>query len=253
MGTSMRFRLSLCLLTICALTAYTAARASSIVPAIVSRAAQTASLESAGVIVHERHITLTASAGPAHFSQRNDAIMLMNDATYSRIHYLRIEENGHVLNSNEMAKREAENNKELESGKAFFKQPFDQRYLADYQYTIVPCSLCASGEVAVHFSSPIEDEQHGAGDMHIDAATGHVLDLTYAPNALPDHANSGQVSETFGQALPGLWTIVRIDRTYSGRVLFVGGRGTVTEVLDNFHHFTDASLGEAYYRTAMTQ
>lgn len=248
----MKLRLLLGMLTICALGVHASARASSSVPPIVARAAQTAALEGFGVIVHDRHITLVAAAGPAHFSQSSDAIMLMNDATYSHIHYLRIEENGHVLNASEMAKREAANNHELEAGKDVFKQPFDRRYLADYQYTIVPCT-CASGEIAVHFTSRIADTQHGAGDMHIDEATGHVLDLTYTPNVWPDHANAGLVSETFGQALPGLWAIVRIDRTYTGRVLFVTGHSTVTEVLDNFHHFTDAEAGEAYYHAAMTQ
>jgi hypothetical protein len=246
-------RLVFCLLTMCAFGVYATARAASGPAPIVVHAAQVAALESFGVIVHERHVTLTAAAGPAHFSQSNDAIMLMTDATYSHIHYLRIEENGHVLSASETAKREAANNRDLEEGKVVFKQPFDQRYLADYQYTIVPCSACASGEVQVHFTSPIADTQHGVGDMHIDSATGHVLDLEYTPNVLPDRANTGLVTETFGQALPGLWTIVRIDRTYSGRVLFVGGHGTVTEVLDHFHHFTDAGVGEAYYRTAMLQ
>ncbi len=245
-------RLLVCLLTMCAFSVYASARAASGVAPIVMRAAQTAALESSGVIVHERHVTVSAAAGPAHFSQSNDAIMLMNDAAYSHIHYLRIEENGHVLTANEMAKRETANNADLAEGKDVFKQPFDWRYLADYQYTVVPC-FCASGEVAVHFTSPIADAQHGAGDMHIDEVTGHVLDLVYTPNSLPDHAKTGLVSETFGQALPGLWTIVRIERTYSGRVLFVSGHGTVTEVLDHFHHFTDAEAGEAYYRTAMTQ
>jgi len=245
-------RLLVCLLTMCVFGVYASARAASGVAPIVMRAAQTAALESSGVIVHERHVTVSAVAGPAHFSQSNDAIMLMNDAAYSHIHYLRIEENGHVLNASEMAKREAANNADLEEGKDVFKQPFDRRYLADYQYTVVPCS-CPSGEIAVHFTSPIADAQHGAGDMHIDAVTGHVLDLAYTPNILPDHAKTGLVTETFGQALPGLWTIVRVDRTYSGRILFVSGHGTVTEVLDHFHHFTDAEVGEAYYRTAMMQ
>src|ERR1700677_624911 len=235
----MSLRLLLCLLTMFAFAVNASARAASGVPPIVAHAAETAALESVGVIVHERHVTLTAAAGPAHFSQSNDAIMLMNDATYSHIHYVRIEENGHVLSASEMAKREATNNRDLEAGKDVFKQPFDRRYLADYQYTIVPC-LCASGEIAVHFTSPLADTQHGAGDMHIDQISGHVLDLEYTPNVLPEHANTGLVTETFGQALPGLWTIVRIDRTYSGRVFFVGGHGTVTEVLDHFHHFTDA-------------
>ena len=203
--------------------------------------------------VHERHITLSAEAGLAHFSQSNDAIMLMNDGVYTHIHYLDIEEKGHELDANDVGKRESANNRDLEHGVGFFKQPFDQRYLADYQYATVPSASSNSGEIEVHFASLIHDDQHGAGTMRIDEATGHVMELTYTPNAFPDHANSGTVSETFAQVLPGLWAIVRIDRVYGGRVLFVSGHGEVTEVLDHFHHFTNAGTGEAYYRTAMLQ
>jgi hypothetical protein len=249
----MRIRTLLCLLTICALgvPARASAPASS-VPVIVKQAAQTAALENAGVTVHERHVTVSAEAGMAHFTQSNDAIMLMTDGTYTHIHYLEIEEKGHTLAANDVAKRESANNRDLEHGVGFFKQPFDQRYTADYQYTTAPCA-CDAGEIDVHFSSFMHDDQHGTGTMRIDQATGHVLELSYTPNVLPDHANSGTVSETFAQALPGLWTIVRIDRVYSGRMLFVSGHGTVTEILDHFHHFTSAETGEAYYRMAMLQ
>lgn len=222
------------------------------VPAIVAQAAQTAALENAGVTVHERHITLVAEAGPAHFSQSNDAIMLMADGEYTHIHFLRIVENGHTLSQKDVAKREQENNQMLERGQGVFKQPFDRRYLGDYQYTTSPCG-CDIDAIDVHFSSLLQDDQHGSGTMRIDPATGHVLALTYTPNVLPDHANSATITETFGQALPGLWTIVRIDRTYSGRVFIVSGHGTVSEVLDHFHHFTDAEMGEAFYRTASTE
>lgn len=250
----MRVRLVFSLLTICALPLQAGANGVLLpsVPAIVAQAAQTAALENAGVTVHERHITLDAQAGPAHFRQQNDAIMLMTDGEYAHIHFLRIEENGHTLSANDLAKREAENNATLERGEGIFKQPFDRRYLGDYQYTTSPCN-CEANAIDVHFSSLLRDDQHGTGTMRIDPATGNVLELTYTPNVLPDHANSGTVTETFGQALAGLWTIVRIDRVYSGRVLFVGGHGTVTETLDQFHHFTNVGIGEDYYRTAMLQ
>ncbi|MGC2129540.1 MAG: hypothetical protein WA629_05515 [Candidatus Aquilonibacter sp.] len=249
----MRIRILLCLLTIGALGAPVRASApASSIPAIVQQAAQTAALENSGVTVHERHITVLAEAGPAHFTQSNDAIMLMTDGAYTHIHYLYIEERGHALGANDVAKRESENNRDLERGVGFFKQPFDRRYIADYQYTTAPCT-CDPGEIDVHFTSLVRDDQHGAGTMRIDEGTGHVMELTYTPNVLPDRANSATINETFGQALPGLWTIVRIDREYSGRVLFVSGHGTVTELLDHFHHFTNAGTGEAYYRTAMLQ
>lgn len=249
----MRVRILICLLTICALGLPARASApTSSVPAVVQQAAQTAALENSGVTVHERHITLSAEAGPARFTQSNDAIMLMIDGEYTHIHYLHIEEKGRALGPNDVAKRESANNQDLERGVGVFKQPFDRRYVADYQYTTVPCA-CDAGEIDVHFTSLMHDDQHGAGTMRIDESSGHVMELTYTPNVLPDHANSATISETFGQALPGLWTIVRIDRVYDGRLLFVSGHGAVTEVLDHFHHFTNAGTGEEYYRTAMLQ
>ena len=87
--------------------------------------------------------------------------------------------------------------------------------------------------------------------MVVDAASGRVTSLSYTPYVFPDHASAGSVTETFGDALPGLWTIVRIDRTYNGRVLFVTGHGVATETLDHFHRFANANLGFAFFRTAI--
>ncbi|MGB6985022.1 MAG: hypothetical protein WBD74_03495 [Candidatus Aquilonibacter sp.] len=241
------------MLTTCALSAPACASAlTSSIPAVVQQAARTAALENSGVTVHERHIVISAEAGPARFTQSSDAIMLMIDGEYTHIHYLQIEEKGHALAPNDVAKRETANNEDLERGVGVFKQPFDRSYIADYQYSIVPC-ICDAGEIDVYFTSLMRDDQHGVGTMRVDEATGHVMELTYTPYVLPDRANSATITETFGQALPGLWTIVRIDRVYGGRVLFVSGHGTVTEVLDHFHHFTNAGTGEEYYRTAMLQ
>jgi hypothetical protein len=77
-----------------------------------------------------------------------------------------------------------------------------------------------------------------------------VLDLHYTPFVFPEHANSGTTTETFGEPIAGLWTIVRIDRVYGGRVLFVSGHGTMAEVLDHFHRFPDQSAGVAFYRSS---
>ena len=250
----MQARIALCCLTLSVLPLDAAASAplSPSAPAIVMQAAQTAASESAGVIVHERHITVSAVAGPAHFSQSSDALMLMADGSYKQIHYLRMVENGRPVSTKDLTKLESKNNADLAQGDGVFKQPYDRHFLNDYQFAIVPC-ICNANEIDVRFTSALHDDQHGAGDMRIDESTGHVLGLTYVPYVLPDRANSGTVTETFGQALPGLWTIIRIDRTYGGRVFIVSGHGTVSEVLDHFHHFTDAETGEAFYRTAMTE
>jgi hypothetical protein len=245
-------RALLCLLSICA-TAFGAASASvsaqSGIPPIVSQAAEQSAMASAGVIVHERHMSVTAVAGPAHFSESNDALLLLSDGAYRHIHFLHMAENGKVLGPDQVLKRESQDNRAFEHGTGFFKQPFDRRYLTDYTYRLTPSSDAAHVEVS--YSSALHDEQHGMGEMTIDAATGRVMSVAYTPYVFPDHASNGTVTETFGEPLPGLWTIVRIDQTYGGRVLFVTGHGAVTETLDHFRRFTDADAGLDYYRTAM--
>ncbi|HTU70454.1 MAG TPA: hypothetical protein VMF11_09045 [Candidatus Baltobacteraceae bacterium] len=247
----MHVRVLVCLLTILATPLLApAAPPAANVPAIVQAAAQTAASTSAGAVVFERHITILASAGPAHYEQRSDAVLLMTNGAYRRIHYLWIDVNGRPLDPAQTSRRDDQNNRDLEAGKDFFKEPFDGRYLADYRYAIVPCA-CSGNAVDVRFSSDVHDNQHGRGDMRIDPSTGRVLALSYSPNVLPEYATGGTIDETFGEPVPGLWTTVRSDSTYVGRVLFIPGRGTVTEVLDHFHRFTDASAGETFYRTAM--
>ncbi|HET9095014.1 MAG TPA: hypothetical protein VFN37_00005, partial [Candidatus Baltobacteraceae bacterium] len=149
-------------------------RAGSTIPDIVQRAAAFNSASMTGVIVAERHVTFTASAGPAHFSQQNDAIVMLEDGEYKRVRYLRIIENGRPYPPDRLAQKEAESNGDLEHGKSFFKQPFDARYLHDYTFAEIPCA-CSRSERRVGFTSLVRDDQHGDGTMIIDGSTGRVL------------------------------------------------------------------------------
>lgn len=222
------------------------------IPPVVEQAAHADANETLGVIVMQRHFTVNAAAGPLHFNHADDAILLMTNGEFSRMHFLRMEEDGHASSASDLASLDEKTDRTLQRGDGFFRQPFDQRYLSDYEYTIVPCA-CAPSVVEVRFTSSLRDNQHGCGDMRIDEETGHVISLSYTPNVLPPHASSGIVTETFGQALPGLWTILRIESLYTGHLFFFAGHGTVSEVRDNFHHFTDVAAGVAFYRAQSTE
>ncbi len=229
-------------------TAVSPTRAGSGIPDAVESAAAFNTAELSGVIVEERHIDLNASAGPAHYSEQNDAIMLLEDGQYKRVRYLHIVQNGRTLDSDELSQRETQNNNDLDAGKAFFKQPFDARYLHDYEYSETPCA-CAPHVRQITFRSDIRDDQHGDGTMLIDSSSRRVLSLTYAPNALPAHASSGTTVETFGQTAAGAWTIVSIDHTYSGHVAFIRGNGTMTERLDHVVRFESPVTAMQYLQS----
>lgn len=221
------------------------------IPYAVKRAASLNASSLNGVLVEERHIDLNVSAGPVHFSEQNDAVVLLEDGQYRRVRYVRIVQNGKVLSSDQVVQREAQNNDELDRGKSYLKQPYDQRYFHDYAYAEKPCA-CNAQEVEIAFHSEIRDAQHGDGTMIIDPSTGRVMSLTYAPNIPPPHASSESSVETFGEAAPGVWAIINIEHSYSGHVAFFRGTGTMTERMFHVQRFGNpASAMEYLQRAAM--
>jgi hypothetical protein len=235
---------------IVSVSAVSPSQASSGVPDAVERAAAFNNVSLSGVLVQERHVDFSASAGPVHASEQNDAVVMLQDGQYKHVRYLRIVSNGKTLSADKVAERESQNNTDLDRGKSFFKQPFDSRYLRDYTYEETDCAPCATRERAVAFRSETRDDQHGDGTMIIDASSGRVMTVTYTPNVMPDHASDATVVETFGEAAPGVWTIISIERTYSGHVAFFRGSGKMTEKLDHFQRFVNPYAGMEYLQRA---
>jgi hypothetical protein len=234
-----------------AATAVVPSRAGSGVPELVERAAAYNVESVSGFIVEQRHVNLNVSAGPAHYSEQNEAVVLLEDGEYKHVRYVRIVKNGRPLSNDQVAQRETQNNDDLAHGKMYFKQPFDARYFHDYTYAEDQCA-CGSHEKQIAFHSDMRDDQHGNGTMRIDASSGRVTNLTYSPNVLPPHASTATTVETFGEPVPGVWTIVSIDRTYTGHVAFFQGSGTMTERLDHFQRFgSPVAAMEYLQRTSM--
>lgn len=219
------------------------------IPGAVLLAAQVDRSETHGVIINERHIRVAISAGPVHYRERNDAFVMQQGGAFTRLQYVQITKNGHVLSAKQVADRQEQDNRALAIGAGFFKQPFDPLYLRDYSYRVAACR-CAMNERAIAFRSDVRDDQHGDGLMHIDRTTGRVLDLTYTPNVLPKYASVATTTESFGEPLPGLWCIVHIERSYSGHLAFFRGQGVITESLDNFSRPLNARAGFALLSAA---
>jgi hypothetical protein len=216
---------------------------------VLSRAAAANDSALAGTVVSVRHLSVSVAAGPAHYAEQNDALVVMEDGAFARVRYLRVVQNGKGLSPDQLAQRDDENNRDLARGSSFFKQPFDRRYLQDYSYGGQVAGPAPNNESEITFRSLIHDDQHGDGTMRIDAASGRVIELTYTPNVLPNRASSGTTTETFGEPIAGLWTIVRIDRSYDGHMAFFRGSGHVIETLDHFRHFNNVEDGLAFVRT----
>lgn len=225
------------------------ASAQGTVPSVVRKAAAQNESSLGGTVVNERHIAIHVNAGPAHYDEQNDALVVMKDGAFERLRYTRVVRNGRTFESGDLAQRNDEINSDFARGTGFFKQPYDRRYFDDYVYGDQLACRCTANESQITFRSVVRDDQHGDGTMRIDNATGRVVEVVYTPNVLPNHANSATTTESFGEAAPGIWTIVRIERTYGGRVAFVRGSGRVVETLDHFRHFPSIDAGFAFLRS----
>jgi hypothetical protein len=198
-----------------------------------------------GIIGMQRHFTTVVDAGVVRHSEQSDSGLLIDDGVFVAAHYYRVTDDGKAFSASQIRRRDDETNAGWTAGKIFFKEPYDPRFIADYQFTsVAPCPDCSSGTIAIAFSSAKHDAQHGAGTMWIETATDRVVKLTYVPYVLPPHATSGSVTETTAEILPGLWYVVRIDETYAGRAFLLHGTGRFTGVFDHFQRFATLAEGE---------
>lgn len=224
----------------------TQASASS-VPSIVLRASTAFSTTMRGVVGMQRHFATEVNGGIVKHGEQSDSGQLMQDGRFVKIAYYRIVRDGHPFSPSQIQQRNTETNNDWAAGKVFFKEPYDQHYMSDYSFEQPQgaCPACPAGTRAVSFASPIHDAQHGSGVMYINTSNAHVVELTYSAYVLPPHASSGSVTEIGGQALPGLWYVVRIDETYRGHAFVMTGTGTFTGIFNHFRRFPSLSAGEA--------
>ncbi len=207
------------------------------IPDIVQRAATVYQAEVRGVVGMQRHFTTLIHAGPVHHTERSDSGFLMRDGVFTRIKYYSIADDGQPFTAEQTSIRESQTNRDWSEGKIFFKEPYDERFLGDYQYDVTAsCSDCSEGTVAGTFKSEMKDNQHGSGTVWINSAA-HVTKVEFSPNQLPPHANSGTVTETATEVMPGIWYVTQIQATYKGRLLLLTGGATFTATFDHFHRF----------------
>jgi hypothetical protein len=214
-------------------------------PPIVRHAVAAYTAELHGNLAFSRHLSFELHVGPMTRLVRNEVGILMHDGSYIRTKYYSGESNGKVDSDADLRREEDRANSDLASGRGFFKRPVDTRYMADYRFEPAACETCPRGAEGVKFTSVVRDAQHGDGLMQIRKASGRVLSIEYSINRPPDHASQAQVVETFGDALPDLWTCIAVEEIYHGRVGFVSGNATLHYTLDHFRRFSQQDAAVA--------
>jgi hypothetical protein len=234
------------LLTLLAASAPLAAGSATGVPSMVQRVALGYAAELHGAIGMQRHFSTTIKAGPIRHTETSESGVLFNNGAFVKMKYYSIVDDGKAFSTDKVATRESQANADWAAGKIFFKEPYDRRFFADYGYSPPQaCTGCPAGLLVVNFTSAIRDDQHGNGMMWIDSATARVKELIYTPNALPQHATSGSITEFTSNVAPGIWYVTRIDETYQGKVAIIKGTGQFSGSFDRVRRFASAAQGEA--------
>jgi hypothetical protein len=238
-------RLAAATFTVLALFGARSGQAATSSPALVNRVVAAYAVDVRGIIGMQRHFSTVINGGPVHHTETSDSGLLINNGAYASIRYYRIADDGRAFAADKIAQRNTQTNSDWSAGKVFFKEPYDGRYVADYQFQQPTSAAFCGTAAAVAFSSTVKDAQHGNGWMCIDQTSARVTKLTYVPNAFPPHASGGSVTETSGTALPGVWYVTRIDETYNGHALIIHGTATFTGTVDHFRHFANTSSAQA--------
>jgi hypothetical protein len=195
-------------------------------PPIVRKAVADYALQTRGNLAFTRHLTFSMRVGPLNKQVTNEVGIVMRDGQFVRTKYYTATTNGQTDSDAAIRKQEQQANDELAAGKGFFKRPVDPRFVDDYRFEETACSDCKHDAQAIRFTSLVRDNQHGDGILTVDKG-GRLYSIDYDMNVAPDHASSGHVVETFGEATSGLWTCLRSQETYKGHLGFVGGAASL--------------------------
>ncbi len=112
-----------------------------------------------------------------------------------------------------------------------FARPFDARNFDAYQYR-------SGGASTIDFTSSVRDAGHGNGSFTYDAQD-NVISYTYQPNALPEHAHWGQITDRRAEVLPGYWASMEETQEYKGSIGPFAASGTIQIAYSAFRRFPD--------------
>lgn len=179
------------------------------------------------------------SGGFVHRTDFSETAYVDQDGVAVRKRVLRSVENGKVADAAALAKLSATVDGPL--SRYGLHSPGDPRMLTEYRYA-APRETPAGVELA--FESDAHDQAHGSGTMLLDPARTRILQITFKPNVLPEHATSATLTIDFGTVMEGRWDVVKITRSFAGRYGIFTGRATATSLYELYRPYGTANAAE---------
>src|SRR6202051_69598 len=105
------------------------------VPTLVQRPTTAYSADVRGTLGMQRHFSTTIKAGPIRHTETSESGVLFNDGTFVKIKYYQVADDGKAFSAKQLQAREAQTNSDWTTGKIFFKEPYDRRFMGDYSFS----------------------------------------------------------------------------------------------------------------------
>ncbi len=188
------------------------------------------------MVAFARHYVYDQRAPAHNKSIVADSARIRRDGTIVAAKLYRQTVDGTASAPDEIAKEQAELNKELPDED--YTLPLTAVALGDYAFgSPSACSGCDDGVVSVSFTSRKRDDDHGDGTAFVDEKNQRFVRLEFVPSVTPKGADSGSATIIFGRALSNLWDIVSEKQRYTGHLLFIHGSADVTITNRNYRRF----------------
>lgn len=208
------------------------------VPEVVARAADLYARDVAGAIVCRTKLESRIKSPIFNRHTIMDSWVVSKDGLPVRTRIVALRNDGKDASKDELKKQEAQTNETHQEGKAFFKPPYDRRYMSDYSYDVAE----ERGLTVVTFKSALKDQQHGSGTFTVDAEY-RVRKLTFRPNAFPKNVDRGSFTIERGDIGGGIFAPRRLELDYEGSMGFIKGGMQLEQDYESYSRYK--SLEEA--------
>lgn len=198
-------------------------------PPALAQVAQRYADTSRGIVSFQLHRVFDVHGG---FSRRHEDLVMngiYENGKLVRVRVVSYTINGKPAGASDVAAVERSWNHPDPS--EVFAPPYDARNFGAYRYT-------RGGPATIYFSSDVRDAGHGRGSFTYDAGDD-VVQMTYQPNVLPPHANSGQITDLRGAVLPDYWAAIQETQQYRGTYGPFTAAGSIEVTYSSFRRFPD--------------
>lgn len=116
--------------------------------------------------------------------------------------------------------------------------PFEPKYMADYAYTVAPCTGCEKGATAFAFKATSRDKRHGDGTVVVGKA-GRVQRMKFTPAELHERVSEANIELEYGPVGKDWWALTGMHSRFAGGFGPMKGSMIMSQKQSGYKRFRD--------------